>query len=52
MHDGDAHFANKTILFRLPPLAVAGRWASVDSSLTDLVQVHCRSLLIGLMLLD
>ena len=37
MHEGDQHFNNKLILFRLPPLAVAGRWASVDS-VVDSVQ--------------
>ena len=39
MHHGDACFNNKHILFKIPPLAVAGRWASVDCAQVALIKV-------------
>ena len=31
LHEGDDLYGNKRILLRTPPVAIAGRWASVDS---------------------
>ena len=30
LHRGDERHINKKILFRTPPVAIAGRWASID----------------------
>ena len=32
LHSHDGKLGNKEILFRVPPVAIAGRWASIDSA--------------------
>ena len=37
MHSHDGFLANEQILFRVPPVAIAGRWASIDSAWADCI---------------